>query len=57
MSLTPEASAVYETGATPPSDWETFGRHVRNKGKVVYNVSWRHRCELELKTALEFIFS
>ncbi len=55
MSLTPEPSAVHETGATPPFDWETFCRYVRNRGRIVYNVSWRHRCELELKLPLSFL--
>ncbi len=49
MSLTGEAESGYETEAKPPVDWETLSRHVNERGAVVYNVSWRHRCTLEWK--------
>ncbi len=36
-------------------DWETFCRHVENRGRVVFNVSWRNRCALELKLPWSFL--
>lgn len=49
MSLTSEPESAHETEAKPPVDWETLSRHVNERGAVVYNVSWRHRCALEWK--------
>ena len=49
MSLTSESEGAHETGSKPPVDWETLSRHVNERGAVVYNVSWRHRCALEWK--------
>ena len=37
-------------------DWETFRRHVSERGAVVFNVSWRHRCALELKLPWNDLF-
>ena len=56
MSLTGEAESGYETEAKPPVDWETLSRHVNERGAVVFNVSWRHRCALELKLPWNDLF-
>lgn len=49
LNLTGEPESAQETGSKPPVDWETLSRHVNERGAVVYNVSWRHRCALEWK--------
>ena len=49
MSSTSEPESAHENGSKPPVDWETLSRHVNERGAVVYNVSWRHRCALEWK--------
>ena len=55
MSLTPEPESTHENGVTPRVDWETLRRHVNERGAVVYNVSWRNRCALELKLPWSFL--
>jgi len=55
MNLTHEPESTHENGATSSVDWETFRRHVSDRGKVVYDVSWRNRCALELKLPWSFL--